>query len=170
MIKFKLLALECLLKWLKIIYSAPSSQLVKGSNLGLLWYVSYHVPHPHSFATPPHNTCPPQQGTACPPPASHPLQSPIRTISHALGHHTTCALPGSDIIVCCSPLFTWLQPSWCSFCFLRTSQRLLISQPLFSLFPSGIACPKLAYWWHVCTIQDSVDKSPHWEVFPDQPA
>lgn len=35
-IKFKLLALECLLKWLKIIDPASWSQLVKGSNLGLL--------------------------------------------------------------------------------------------------------------------------------------
>lgn len=180
MINFKLLAPECLLKWL--IISLASSPLNPPINFNwqkdqiLDRYNTFPNMSPrfHSFATPllqSLSSTSQMSPLACWNPSNgimHPTLSQIQTPSHVQGAPHNLHLSGSDLTICCALLLTSLQPSWPSFCFVNTANTFSCQSPCvcssvlessapMSLLMVFLYCSKLSL--HATSL----------ETFPDQP-
>lgn len=155
MINFKLLAPECLLKWL--IISLASSPLNPPINFNwqkdqiLDHYNTFPNMSPrfHSFATPPLqslSSTSQMSPLACWNPSNgimHPTLSQIQTPSHVQGapHNLHPIWLWPNHMLC--PLAHFTPAILAFFLFCEHCQHLLMSEPLCLLFCLGIICPNV---------------------------
>lgn len=140
------------------IKSLHSFQLVKGSSLGLLWYISCHVFCFYSFANPPSNPCSPQYRAAYLPA----LQRHCALLRVKFGPFPRPLGPTQSAP--CSALILLYAAPPCSHHSSRTGVPSVSWTPLAPsrfralelVLPSWNHPPKIYLLTHVCTVPDGM--------------